>query len=498
MNRTRVGLVLAALSLPAVVLAAPSDAVKRMGAAIGPLSGVTEYVPADDARLADAAKAIEAVGAQNDAGAAKALVSVLLAPFKSASVEVSIGNACHEALAGLTDAKARQTVLKVLKKGRKNPEVALALAEVVGAWGDPDAAEGLAALLESKSEQVVICAAHGLGKLGLKEGLGPLIEAFERWSDVGGEPVDAIGGALYDITGLGLTSPEDWKKWWKTAKRDWDPSQRGTGEGATSERPKHYQSESPPSMFQSLEVTSRRIVVIMDVSGSMHIRQYIEEPNEGPAPNTGSSSTTGDDEDGGGVSLGGPALPPGVTPGKPGYKPKPCTFHQCPGAKGTGPPCPSDENLPLWYSRLRRLARQTERLVEALNPKVKFNIIAYSTAAQTWRGNKLVEASGGNKQKAVQWIRGLQAGGATSADLALELAFTIPDADTFIFVTDGAPTNRSGKPHDPSKWRELLDHVKRLNKRRGVRIDVVAIAEGHTDFARGLAEENEGQYLVVD
>ena len=40
--------------------------------------------------------------------------------------------------------------------------------------------------------------------------------------------------------------------------------------------------------------------------------------------------------------------------------------------------------------------------------------------------------------------------------------------------------------------------VKRMNKRRKVRIDVIAIAEGHTSFAVDLAEENNGEYVVVD
>ena len=29
-------------------------------------------------------------------------------------------------------------------------------------------------------------------------------------------------------------------------------------------------------------------------------------------------------------------------------------------------------------------------------------------------------------------------------------------------------------------------------------VDVVAIAEGHTDFATGLAEQNGGKYVTVD
>ena len=82
-------------------------------------------------------------------------------------------------------------------------------------------------------------------------------------------------------------------------------------------------------------------------------------------------------------------------------------------------------------------------------------------------------------------------------DKALELAFGFEEADTIIFVTDGAPTNAAGRTFEATRWRDLLDQVKRLNKDRHVKIDVIGIAEGHTDFARGLATENSGTYTRV-
>ena len=81
---------------------------------------------------------------------------------------------------------------------------------------------------------------------------------------------------------------------------------------------------------------------------------------------------------------------------------------------------------------------------------------------------------------------------------AVQKAFTFKEADTFVFVTDGAPTNPKGRPYPTERWRELLDDVKRLNKRRKVKIDVIAIADGHTDFAVDLADESGGAYVVVD
>ncbi len=479
---------LAALAIALLITpeaAAASAAVKRLRAVAGQLARVDGFVAPDDARLGELDQAVTAVGEQNDEEAAKTLAGLMFTPCKSPSVEVHLADVCRDALAGMSDGAAHAAVRKMLKKGKKNPAIAMALAPVVGAWAEPASAEALAELLGSKDGPVVIAAARGLGSLRLKEGLEALIGAFAAWEGDGGEPLDAIGGALYDITGLGLKTAADWQKWWQDAGAEWDPSQRGKGVGATGERPKNFQSDPPPNMFESMEVRSRRVVLILDVSGSMHIRQYIEEPGERGGEGTG-------------TSLAGGPLPPGLDPKKPGYEPKKCTYHQCPGAKGTGPECPSDENLPDYYSRLARLSRQVQKLVRGFSPKVRFNIVAYSSDARAWKGKDLVPASAGNKEKAVKWIQGLQHGGATSADKALEVAFGFEEADTFVFVTDGAPTNASGRPYPAERWRELLDQVKALNKVRQVKIDVVAIAEGHTDFSTGLASENEGRYVVVD
>src|SRR5207237_211363 len=102
-----------------------------------------------------------------------------------------------------------------------------------------------------------------------------------------------------------------------------------------------------------------------------------------------------------------------------------------------------------------------------------------------------------NKHSATQFVDGLQPNGATSTDKALDAAFAIEDADSFIMVTDGAPTNPAGRPYDEARWRELLDKVKVQNKVRHVRIDVITIAEGATGFAQMLATENGGEYSTV-
>ncbi|RMG15664.1 MAG: hypothetical protein D6731_07880 [Planctomycetota bacterium] len=481
------------LALAPAPAQAKSKAVKRLQALAQQLAGVREFLPPDEPRMEALAKAIEEVGAQDDAEAAKTLLALLRFPCKSASVEVVLSEGAADALASMESPAAHDVVRTALRKGKKDPETAASLSEIVGAWPEPASGKVLGELVRSKNPAVVIAGARGLAKLRQKEGLEDLVEAFGPWQERGGEPINAIGEALYEITGLALRSGEDWKKWWRESGKTWDPSQRkASGDGATSERPKHFQKKTPPSMFEGLPVSSKKVIIIMDVSGSMHIRQYVreevEEAERGAREGTGTSLAGSGDR------------PPKLNfdPTKDGYKKKPCTFSQCPGARGTGPECPSDENLPLWFSRMKRLSRAAQRLVDAFSPDTEFQMIAFSTEARTWKGKKLVRATASNKEKAKKWLAGLQAGGFTNTMKAMELAFTIPGADTLIFVTDGAPTNPAGRPYPPERWRELLDKIKRLNKRKKWRIDVVAIAEGHTDFATSLAEENGGSYTVVD
>ncbi len=500
---------LTGVALLAPVAANAGDGQKKLKVALDRLGAVKadESVGSDDARLTEVGAAIEAVAADNDAAGAKALLGLMLTPFPNATVEVFVAEHARDALMNLAAGPAREEVRAQLDKKKRDPRVAVPLAEVVSAWSEDASAQALADLLAQKDDRLIVAAARGMGRLRLKACVEPLISAFGALKQAGGEPLEAVGGALFEITGQGFRAAEDWTKWWDTNKATWDPSQRGgsTGEGT---RTRSFQPDAP-SLFESVTIRSKKVVIILDVSGSMHIRNYVQDPIEPPPPparrdrDEGDGSRTRDTEsetdkkDDAPHVPAGPPLPPGVNPDDPNYKKKPCTFSQCPGAKGTGPECPSDENLPTYYRRHDRLMRQVAAVVRAFRQDVKFNLVAFSTDARPWKGNSLVPANDRNKQQALQWIESLQPGGATLAEKALDLAFRIEEADTIIFVTDGAPTNGAGRPYDATRWRELNDEVKRLNKNRNVKIEVIAIAEGHTDFARNLAAESGGNYTTV-
>lgn len=497
-----VGLV---LSTPTPAGAA-GDGLKKLKAAIDRLAQVpADASPAaDDVRLADARAAIEAVAQQNDAEGARALLGLLVTPFPSASVEVFVAEHARDALAQLEAGAGRDEVRGQLEKKKRDPRLIVPLAEVISAWSEEASARVLADLLTQRDERQVVAGARGLARLRRKEGIRPLIAAFGSLRAAGGEPFEAVGSALHTLTGQGFRTAEDWTKWWETNEATWDPSQRNAAAGgATRTRP--FQPDAP-SMFESMTIRSKKVVIVLDVSGSMHIRNYVQDPiEEAPPPRGreqgGDASRTRDDgadaPQSGPKPLQGPPLPPGVDPDAPGYKKKPCTFAQCPGARGTGPECPSDENLPTFYRRHDRLMRQVSAVIRAFKPDVKFNLVAFSSDARPWKPNALQPANDRNKQDALRWVEAQQPNGATLAEKAMEMAFKFEEADTIIFVTDGAPTNPAGRPYDQTRWRDLLDEVKRLNKTRKLTIDVIAIAEGHTEFARGMAREHNGNYVTV-
>ncbi|MGE0706420.1 MAG: hypothetical protein AB7N76_15210 [Planctomycetota bacterium] len=465
------------------------DAVKELKKQAGQLAGIKGDVAADDARLTKTRELIEQVAKTGGAEGAKLLLALTAAPFQSPAVEVTVAEMAKDGLRAMEDEKARAAVYAALTKSKKKAQLAVPLIEIVAGWQTLKAAQTLGELLAgSKDERIVMAAARGLGQIPLKESLKPLIDAYPEWQKRGGEPIEVIGRALYDLTLQPLTKAEDWEKWFKDTGKDWTPEMRAQAksEGGTKQRPNHFQSDAKvPKFFETLEVPSHHLVIVMDVSGSMHIRQYIEEPGEGESA-------------GKGTSLGKPDLPAG-DPRKEGYKPKKCTFNQCPAARGrAGATCPSDENLPVYYSRMARLSRAVQRLVRGLPDRTHFNMVAYSTNTRTWKGKALIAATPANKEKAVEWLAGLQPDGVTRSDEAVKEAFSFGEADTVIFVTDGAPTDATGKPLDDTRVKEFLAEVQKMNRARKVKIDVIAISEGHTDFASGLAEQNRGKYVTVD
>jgi hypothetical protein len=193
--------------------------------------------------------------------------------------------------------------------------------------------------------------------------------------------------------------------------------------------------------------------------------------------------------------------------------------------------------------------------IKDLKSDVKFNVIAFSDGARSWRPSRqgLQPASGANKEDAIKWVSALNAHGATETDVALEEAFANVDVNTIVLLSDGQPTRgrggqgggpggggqgggpggggQGGGPMGGGRGRggmgeidiqEILDKVKVLNRIRGVKIHTFCFKvfedmmngggqgggrggrggrgmdyERCLDFLRRLAEENGGKLTLV-
>ncbi len=334
------------------------------------------------------------------------------------------------------------------------------------------ALEGLAALkstlvvkpaidsLAHEVWQVRVSAIVALKKVRSRDAIEPLIARLT--AEDGRLQVD-VGDALNEITGRSFgTRIELWQQFWGAYK---DRFQIPTDEELAKLRAKQkeeaakYKPEKAGTSYHGIETPSRRIMFVIDVSGSME-NLVVEKERF---------------EDGGYPS----------------------------------------------FLRIDICKTELVRTIESLEPYVEFNVIAFATAVRPWKKD-LVKANVVNKTAAVDWVRKLEAlGGASKEDLAqagltssanLEAGKTntygaLSTAlgaggrgtkdkayecviDTIFFLSDGRPT--VGDYVDPQ---DVAREIRELNQLRKVVIHTIAIGEFQKDFMKVLAEQNGGIFV---
>lgn len=309
--------------------------------------------------------------------------------------------------------------------------------------------------------QVRASAITALKSVRSTESIPPLIE---RLAVEEGRLCADIGDALNEITGRSYgVRVEHWRQFWDNVK------ERGykipTDDELAKLRAKQkeeaakYKPEKPGTTYHGIETPSRRIMFIIDTSGSME-NLVIEKERF---------------QDGGYPSL----------------------------------------------LRIDICKTELIRTVQSLEDYVDFNIIAFATGVKAWKKD-LVKANVLNKSSAVDWVRKLEAiGGASKEDLAQAgltgsanldagktntygaLTSALGAAgrgtkdknyecaiDTIFFLSDGRPT--VGEYVEPQ---DVLREIRESNKLRKVVIHTIAIGEFQKDFMKQLAEENGGIFV---
>jgi len=318
------------------------------------------------------------------------------------------------------------------------------------------------AALVDQSWQVRASAIRALGLVREKGSIPLLIERLEVEE---GRMQQDVADALANITARNFGQrPELWRRFWeslppgytipteqelaKLRKRQAENAERYTAPGAVS--------------YHGIETPSRRIVFVIDVSGSMEQSVMDEER----------------------------------------FK---------------------DRGYPSMH-RIDIVKTELMRTIERLDAHVQFNILAFATEVRAWKKD-LVPANVLNKSSADSWVKRLEAiGGASKQDLAeVGLAFSASieggktnthgalmqalgidlknkrrgrkpsyevDLDTIFFLSDGRPSH--GLYTVPE---DILREVREANELRKVVIHVIAIGDVHIELMRELAKQNDGHFV---
>jgi len=394
--------------------------------------------------------------------------------------EAPVFRAFRDALAGLKDAKAVAAAAAQAKREKswrvralagegiaRNPG-ATALEASLRALKDPDGrvrGAVLGALAGRKEPEVVDAAIAGLkdaawpvrkaaaDALGASESpraVRPLIEALGAEE---GRLRDDFRDTLRKMTGQNFDSePEPWKAWYLENREDFEgPSPKAALFGAFKSK-----DAGRKKGVYGIESRSRRIVFVIDTSGSM------KDPLAGAKPVEGT--------------------PTGLTP---------------------------EEEEELHATKIDIAKRELRRAIKALEPDALFDIVSFDSSVIRWKPG-MVKADQATKNEATTFVRGLEASGGTWTYGALHEAFQVagigvtdknydPSVDTIYLISDGAPTDDSMEKPTYMEPKIILDAVREWNPLgkvviHAVAIDVKAAGGRFIDFMKRLAAENGGQY----
>jgi HEAT repeat protein/VWA domain-containing protein len=339
----------------------------------------------------------------------------------------------------------------ILRHAQKDsaPTVRLRAIEACTARTEPDLVPLLVKSLKEKGWPHRQAAARALGSIPDVRAIAPLINAMGIEE---GRLVEVYADALAAITGEKLGPfPESWKQWFDDHKEDLVAKGAGKSKAKKPRKIKRKQVS-----YYGIKSLSKRIVFIIDVSGSM--KEIIGEEDKAPL--------TGDDEE----SFRGPKI---------------------------------------------EIAKRTlKQAVRTLDEHTHFNIVIYNHSVRVFH-ETMLKADQAGKNKAYLMINDLEPLGSTYTYGALKETFLMagrgasdktydPGVDTIFLLSDGAPTNNDIDKPQPMEGKVILDAVKEWNSLKRVQIHTIAIdpqlgtGKGKfIKFMRSLAKRHGGTYAEI-
>jgi len=351
-----------------------------------------------------------------------------------------------QAAASYPTEAGRKAALKALKD--KEPRVVIRALFGLKARKDTQTVDGIIGVLKKDNWVVRSAAADALAEIGSPKAIRPLIELLPKTT---GRLQDDINKALKRLTGQKFDPDyEQWKRWYDEHAAEIE----GTDAKPLAKKRGGGGDEEDDSTYYGIKTRSKRIVYLLDISGSM------QKP----------IGAQGD----GAVTL------------RDGEEERP-----------SGP-------------KIEIAKKELKTAIRKLPEDAFFNIITFNHLVKRWEP-KLIKATQKNKNKAYLFIRAIKASGSTFTYGALKEAFHLAGmgardpnyqsgVDTIFLLSDGAPTDQSFPRSKLMDIDKILTAVKQWNSLskviiHAIAIDVVTQGSSFIRFMKQLAEENGGKYI---
>ncbi len=141
-------------------------------------------------------------------------------------------------------------------------------------------------------------------------------------------------------------------------------------------------------------------------------------------------------------------------------------------------------------SRYQLVVDEFRKVVTGMPDKTKVNLILFNDRVREWsaRAKPLNES---RRRELLGFASAANPSGSTNLFDALDKALEDEDVDTIVLLSDGQPTD--GRITDTD---DILREVARRNEIARIRIHCIAV-DGDMGFLRALAEQNDGDYVLV-
>lgn len=276
-----------------------------------------------------------------------------------------------------------------------------------------------------------------------------------------------------------------WRKWWKHEGEGWlekKPTERHKPKKVT----KSHTTTAIPTTFYDIPTESKRIVFVLDRSGSMKEKaRHVPKKNPAkPKPKKKGPVVTGDKRK----------------------------------SKKSDKDEKEDEDGPLEGSNKLEVAKsKLGQTIRRMAKDVHFNVVFYSTDVSVWRKPpSMHEGTKPNKSDAIKWFSGQDPEGSTSLFPALMKALEYAEAfgaagdkkkrkkgssgaNTIFLLSDGSPTAKGGGGQLPQG--EIEKQLKRFLKKNElyrVVVHTIGVGPGHNrSLMRRIASATGGEYRAV-